>query len=93
MPRTIGKINAQYKQVKISVGVGSRAELEDGIASAQYDVGIATLPVDQQGIEVETLCAVDCVAIVPAGHPLSSRKTIAAQDLRHVRQAADQPIR
>jgi DNA-binding transcriptional LysR family regulator len=81
LPRTIGKINAQYKQVKISVGVGSRAELEDGIASAQYDVGIATLPVDQQGIEVEPLCAVDCVAIVPMDHPLAAKAVIAARDL------------
>jgi len=81
LPGTIGKINAQYKQVKISVGVGSRAQIEDGIASAQYDVGIATLPVDQQGIEVEDLCAVDCVAILPARHPLAAKNVITAQDL------------
>lgn len=61
LPRTIAKINKRFKQVKISVGVGTRAELEDGIASSQFDVGIATLPVDQQGIETELLCSVDCV--------------------------------
>ena len=81
LPRTIARINARYKQVKISVGVGTRAELEDGIASAQYDVGIATLPVEQQGIEVESLCAVDCVAILPPDHPLAVQKTVSAKDM------------
>ena len=81
LPRTISKINAQFKQVKISVGVGVRADLEDGVASAQYDVGIATLPVDQQGIDVEPLCAVDCVAVLPVDHPLTVQDSISADDM------------
>lgn len=81
LPRTIADIGARYKQVKISVGVGTRAELEDGIASSQYDVGIATLPVDQQGIEVEPLCALDCVSILPKQHPLAGKTTIGIEDL------------
>jgi len=81
LPRTIAKINSRYKQVKISVGVGTRAELEDGIASSQFDVGIATLPVDQQGIETELLCSVNCVGILPLGHPLAKKETISVEDM------------
>ncbi len=80
LPRTIAKIYTRFKQVKISVGVGTRAELEDGIASSQYDVGIATLPVDQQGIDTELLCEVDCVAILPKGHDLAKKPALDAGD-------------
>ena len=81
LPRTIAKINNRFKQVKISVGVGTRAELEDGIASSQFDVGIATLPVDQKGIETELLCSVDCVGVLPVGHPLAEKETISVEDM------------
>ena len=81
LPRTIAKINNRFKQVKISVGVGTRAELEDGIASSQFDVGIATLPVNQKGIETELLCSVDCVGILPLGHALAERETISVEDM------------
>lgn len=81
LPDTIAKIKARHKQVKISVNFGSRRDLERGLASAEYDFGIATLPVDQDLIEGEPLCGVNAVCVLPLDHPLAGKSSIEAADL------------
>ena len=81
LPDTIAKIKTRYKQVKISVNFGARRELERGLANAEYDFGIATLPVDHELIEGEPLCGVNAVCVLPLGHPLAGKESIAAKDL------------
>ncbi len=84
LPDTIAKIKARHGQVKISVDVGTRPELERGIAAAQYDFGLATLPIEHESIDIEPLCGVNAVCVVPPDHPLAARETIAAADLSGV---------
>jgi len=81
LPNTIVKMNQQFKQVKISVDVGGRRDLEEGIENGQYDFGLATLPVTDEGVDIEPLCAVDSVCVVPVGHPLAGNKIITAEEL------------
>ncbi len=85
LPNTIAKINRRHKQVKISIDVGGRRELQDGIVNGQYDLGLATLPVDPEGIDVMPLCAIDAVCVAPRDHPLAANETIAAAELAGLR--------
>ncbi len=81
LPETVAVIKARHKQVKISIDVGVRQDIEKGIATAQYDFGLATLPIEHESIDIEPLCGVDAVCVTPPDHPLAKKKIIHAQDL------------
>ena len=81
LPDTIATIKNRYKQVKISVDFGTRLELEKGLAHAEYDFGIATLPVEHDLLDVEPLCGVNAVCVLPKGHSLAGKRVIRAADL------------
>jgi len=86
LPETIALVKNNYPQVKISVDLGNRQEIEKGIANAQYDFGLATLPIEHESIDIEPLCGVDAVCVTPIDHPLTEKKVISAHDLE------DQPF-
>jgi len=81
LPDTIARITRSYPSVKISIGVGMRTDLEHGITKASYDLGLATLPVNEEAIDIEPLCAVDAVCVVPPSNPLAEKPVIVAEDL------------
>lgn len=81
LPDTIAGIKQRYKQVKISVDLGGRRELEDGIAAGRYDFALATLPVNEDGVDIEPLCAMDAVCVAPPGHPIADSSVINAEQL------------
>lgn len=81
LPETIRRVMRRYAKVKISIDVGGRAELEEGLAKGQYDLGLATLPVGQEAIDIEPLCAIDAVCVVPPGDALATQEEIAVEDL------------
>jgi len=81
IPDTVAKLKKHHKQVRISVDFGTRQELEKGLANAEYDFGIATLPVDHELLEVEPLCGANAVCVLPPGHPLAEKRVITAMDL------------
>lgn len=81
LPDTIARVTRRYPSVKISVDVGWRSDLENGITRSNYDLGLATLPVSEDAIEIEPLCAIDAVCVVPASDPLAEKQAIVAQDL------------
>ncbi|MBL6959017.1 MAG: LysR family transcriptional regulator [Rhodospirillales bacterium] len=84
LPKTIARMNQQYKQVRISLDVGFRNDLEAGISSAKYDFGLATLPIDLEGIDIEPLCSVYGVCVVPKDHELAAKEIIEAADLTDI---------
>jgi len=81
LPETIRRVTRRYTKVKISVEVGGRAELEEGLSKGRYDLGLATLPVGQEAIDIEPLCAIDAVCVLPPGEPLAGQSEIAVEDL------------
>ncbi|HIM24898.1 MAG TPA: LysR family transcriptional regulator [Rhodospirillales bacterium] len=81
LPQTITTINKRFRQIKISVEMGTRLDVEEGVESTQFDFGIATLPINRQGIEVEPLFTADGVCVLPMGHELAKKSEIVAEDL------------
>ena len=84
LPNTIAVINKQFRQIKISVEMGTRLDVEEGVESAQFDFGIATLPIKRQGIDVEPLFTADGVCVLPKGHHLAKKSKIVAKDLANL---------
>ena len=81
LPTTIADINKRFKQIKISVEMGTRPDVEKGVESAQFDFGVATLPINRQGIDVEKLFSENGVCVLPKGHALAKKSKIVAKDL------------
>jgi len=83
LPETIAAVKERFNNVKISIDVGARQEIEKGIANAHYDFGLATLPIEHESIDIEPLCGVEAVCVTPPDHPLAARKVIHAHDLEN----------
>jgi DNA-binding transcriptional LysR family regulator len=81
LPQAVANMKARYKNLMISIDIGSRPDIERAVAYAQYDFGLVTLPSEHETIDVEPLCGVDAICVIPPDHPLSEQKTITAQDL------------
>lgn len=82
LPETIAQLKLNNKDVKISIDIGSREQVEEGVAQGRYDIGVETLPVVNESVEVEPLLATNGVCIAPAGHEFEQKKKIQAQDLK-----------
>lgn len=66
---------------------GSREQAE-AVREGRADVGLVLLPVDERGLEVRTLGAAPSVAVVPEGHRLAGRETVALAELSDEPQVA-----
>ena len=53
LPDTIGTIKSRYKRIKILIDSGSRHQIEQGVSSANYDFGLATLPIEHEAIDTD----------------------------------------
>jgi DNA-binding transcriptional LysR family regulator len=84
LPDVIAEFGAKYKQVKISVEIQQREALEKSVANGQVDIGLATLPFQADGVELEPLLSMSSVCIIPQSHPLAKKKKnkkVTAEDL------------
>jgi len=81
LPAVIASVKKRFRNVKISVEMGGRLEVEEAIETAQFDFGISTLPINRQGVEVENLFSAEGVCVLPKDHPLIQKSEILAEDL------------
>ena len=81
LPRPLRMLQKEAKRLKVIVHLKTRSELQHAVADRQYDIGLATLPIVQQGLSVEPLCTVRSVVIMPKGHRLAKQKVVRAEDL------------
>lgn len=81
LPDIIVSVNKRFRGVKISVEMGTRNLVEEGVESARYDFGIATLPINRRGIDVEPLFVAEGVCVMPMDHRLAEKSVIMAEDL------------
>jgi DNA-binding transcriptional LysR family regulator len=96
LPRPLQMLQEEHKRLNVIVHLKTRSELQHAVADRQYDVGLATLPISDQGIRVEPLCRVRSVLIMPKGHRLAEKAVVKADDLageRFVSLSADTVMR
>jgi DNA-binding transcriptional LysR family regulator len=68
-------------QVRHSLDIPARRDLERRVAGKQYDIGLAILPVEHASIRVEKFWTGSAVVILPPNHRLAAKETLSAMDL------------
>lgn len=91
LPEPVAAIKRRFQNVKISIDSAGRQDLLKGIAHARYDLGIATLPIEHELVDVEPLCSARAVCILPPEHRLAGAQVINAGDLENEQFIAVEP--
>lgn len=68
--KIVAQFHAAHPDVLVSIHSGNAVNVKDWIRSGFCDTGLALLTGDAPGIRVERISTLQCVAVLPAGHPL-----------------------
>lgn len=77
----IAQFSRLYPDVRVSLEVRSRVDVGSWVSGQRFDLGLAALPIEFPGIRSKTFAKVRLVVVLPVGHPLSSKRTLAAEDI------------
>jgi len=81
LPHVIPVIRKRYPELRLQLAEEKTEEIINMLDQGRLDAGVLALPVDDHGMEVETLFEEPFVTAVPASHPLSDKSTINMKDL------------
>jgi DNA-binding transcriptional LysR family regulator len=84
VPRAIRTFRATNPNIAITLQILSSSSVRDLVANQQFDLGLAADEVDLSGVEHRVFASFSAVCALPAGHPLSSRRTITPKDLHNL---------
>ncbi|MGF1476475.1 MAG: LysR substrate-binding domain-containing protein [Geminicoccaceae bacterium] len=79
----IARFRRNFPGIRLSTGFGNWDEVVQGVRERQADVGILTEAPDDPGLVREPWLDQRIVALVPEGHPLSARRSVSLNELRH----------
>ena len=81
VPEALRAFHEQMPQIRISVKTIVKRELREWLDGQQFDVGLATLPVDYPAANILPLASLNCACVLPPEHPLGEAEVVYAQDL------------
>jgi DNA-binding transcriptional LysR family regulator len=81
LPRAIAEFQSQHPSVRFRLKESGSSEVADDVRSGELEVGLATLPVRDQGLEVHPLMTDRIVLVARSDHPLAQGKRIGAEQL------------
>lgn len=81
LPRALSGFLATREGVEVGFHIHSSQTVNSWMIAQQADLGFSMLPIEHPAVVSETLCRVQAVCVLPAGHPLADRSEIAARDL------------
>lgn len=84
LPRVIERFNAECPDVTISLRSCSSPDVAASVANGQSDIGIAILPSEVQGVEIEKLPEISLVCVIPENHALTALEVIGPGDLAEI---------
>lgn len=67
--------------VKVSIDLRSRREVQHSVQSGDYDLGLVTLPISDAGVLVEPVCEIEVRCIVPLDHKLATRDVVTIEEI------------
>ena len=85
---SIRVFRAEVPDASLDFWEAGSQEQTEAVREGRADVGLVLLPVDERGVEVRTLGAAPTVVVLPEGHPLAGRKTVALVELEGEPQIA-----
>ena len=87
IPAAFGRARAQVSEgvvsalPQIQVRTQSAEQIANAILMHHADIGLVTLPIGHQGLEVHWIGEAPCVAALASDHPFADRAVIAIKDL------------
>jgi len=81
LPEVFSLYKNLYPNVQLSVDRSYGARVVEAVLDNLADFGITQLPVQEKRLQVASIHSDEIKLIVPAGHPLSLKKSIAPRDL------------
>lgn len=87
----VSRFTRENPSVEISLEIMARREMERALASYDFDLGVAVLPLQHVAVKVEPLLDVPLVAVLKPGHRLAGRGFLRATDLAEERVVALAP--
>ncbi|CCE04905.1 Transcriptional regulatory protein [Bradyrhizobium sp. STM 3843] len=82
VPVALAAINGDLLPGHVHVQSLSAENVAQSVLSQSVDFGLASLPIQHPGLDVQWVCEVPCVACLAADHPLAKKKVIRLKDLR-----------
>lgn len=80
LPEILTRFRDAWPGIGLSLNALQSAELLDAVAMQQYDFGIADVPSDAPGVDIEALPPLEFVCAIPAGHSLAGKAVIKPED-------------
>lgn len=81
LPRLLGRFRATHPDVSVTLVVHDSRTICEMVLDGELELGIVGAARPQRGLEFTPFLRDELVLIVPAGHPLASRQTIALDEL------------
>lgn len=68
--KVVARFHVEHPDVLVAIHSGNDVTVQDWIRSGFCDTGLALLTGEASGIQVEPVSTLQCVAVLPVGHPL-----------------------
>jgi LysR family hydrogen peroxide-inducible transcriptional activator len=81
LPHVIPVIRKRYPELRLQLAEEKTDVILNMLDQGRLDAGLLALPVEDHGMEVETLFEEPFVAAMPSSHPLSDKQAIGLADL------------
>ena len=81
LPTVFSVYREMFPAVQLQVDRSYASRVVEAVAENSADFGLTQLPVDEKRLQVVDIHKDEIRAIVPAGHPLASRKSVEAREV------------
>ncbi len=85
LPRALSLFSDEFPELKFTVEMQVRMDIEEWVASRQADLGFTLLPADSGSVDFEPIVTAAAVAIVPPEHPYKNKTKLTPRDLQDQR--------
>ncbi len=84
LPAVLSRFREVWPGVRLSLRTSPSPEVLDLVSLRQADIGVAVVPAEAPGLQIEALPAGNAVCVLPADHALARRRIIRARHLAGV---------
>lgn len=81
LPRVLAGFSKSHPSISVLWEIRPRKDMDAWLASGQFDLGFARMPVDYPTSRIEKFATLEACVVAPIGHPLSRRRVITPKDL------------
>lgn len=81
LPDVLTELRKSFPELRVSIETRERRDVERWVASQQFDIGIANLPIQNPSVTTTEFAAAEALAVLPAGHKLTKKRRVTIENL------------